>query len=74
MKNKNVFLKNFTKSHEKTLEASLEVSYLIGKTLKPCTSGESLILPVAIKTTSIMHGEKLAIVYDQYHNQVMLIK
>ncbi|XP_067143100.1 zinc finger BED domain-containing protein 5-like [Centruroides vittatus] len=42
----------------KALRASKEVSYLIGKTMKPHTIGESLIFPAATKMTSIMHGNK----------------
>ncbi|GFX83511.1 zinc finger MYM-type protein 6 [Trichonephila clavipes] len=51
-------LKKFTTLHQKALRASLEVSYLIGKTMKPHTIGESLILSSATKMTSIMHGDK----------------
>ncbi len=58
MKNQTVFMKTYTTIPEKSLRASLEVSYLIGKNLKPHTIEESLILPSAIKMTSIMHGEK----------------
>ncbi|GFW09352.1 protein FAM200A [Trichonephila clavipes] len=43
---------------QKELRASLEVSYLIEKTMKPNTIGESLTLPAATKMTSIMHGDK----------------
>ncbi|GFY11462.1 protein FAM200B [Trichonephila clavipes] len=51
-------LKKFTKIPQKALRASLEVSYLIGKAMKPHTIRESLILPAATKMTSIMHGDK----------------
>ncbi|GFV07505.1 zinc finger MYM-type protein 6 [Trichonephila clavipes] len=51
-------LKKFTTIPQNALRASLEVSYLIGKTMKPNTIGESLILPAATKMTSIMHGDK----------------
>ncbi|GFV56352.1 uncharacterized protein TNCV_4674701 [Trichonephila clavipes] len=49
---------NINFDYEKALRASLEVSYLIGKTMKPNTIGESLILPEATKMTSNMHGDK----------------
>ncbi|GFX36618.1 zinc finger MYM-type protein 6 [Trichonephila clavipes] len=51
-------LKKFTTIPQKSLLASLEVSYLKRKTMKPHTIGESLILPAATKMTSIMHGDK----------------
>ncbi|GFV75982.1 protein FAM200B [Trichonephila clavipes] len=51
-------LKKFTTTPQKALRVSLEVSYLIGKTMKPHTIGESFILPAATKMTSIMHGDK----------------
>ncbi|GFW80452.1 zinc finger MYM-type protein 6 [Trichonephila clavipes] len=51
-------LKKFTTIPQKALRASLEVSYLIGKTMKSLTIEESLILPAATKMTSIMHGDK----------------
>ncbi|GFY17205.1 reverse transcriptase domain-containing protein [Trichonephila clavipes] len=51
-------LKKFKTIPQKALRASLEVSYLIGKTMKPHTIGESLIYPAATKMTSIMHGDK----------------
>ncbi|GFU69835.1 zinc finger MYM-type protein 6 [Trichonephila clavipes] len=51
-------LKKFTTIPQNALRASLEVSYLIGKTMKSNTIGESLILPAATKMTSIMHGDK----------------
>ncbi|GFW56260.1 reverse transcriptase domain-containing protein [Trichonephila clavipes] len=50
-------LKKFT-IPQKALRASLEISYLIGKTMKPHTIGETLILPAATEMTSIMHGDK----------------
>ncbi|GFT29332.1 protein FAM200B [Trichonephila clavipes] len=50
-------LKKFTTIPQKALQASLEVSYLIGKTMKPHTIGESLIHPTATKMTSIIHGD-----------------
>ncbi|GFV12361.1 zinc finger MYM-type protein 6 [Trichonephila clavipes] len=51
-------LKKFTTIPQKALRASLEVSYLIGKTMKPHTIRESLILPAATKMTSLTHGDK----------------
>ncbi|GFV87112.1 protein FAM200B [Trichonephila clavipes] len=51
-------LKKFTTIPQKALRASLEASYLIGKTMIPHTIGESLILPAATKIISIMHGDK----------------
>ncbi|GFU69001.1 protein FAM200B [Trichonephila clavipes] len=57
LKNQSANLKKFTTIPHKALRASLEVSYLIGKTMKPHTIGESLILPAATKMTSIMHGD-----------------
>ncbi|GFW75382.1 zinc finger MYM-type protein 6 [Trichonephila clavipes] len=54
-------LKDFTTISQKALRASLEVSYLIGKTMKPLTIGEFLIHPAASKITSIMHGDKYGI-------------
>ncbi|GFT53134.1 zinc finger MYM-type protein 6 [Trichonephila clavipes] len=60
-------LKKFTTIPEKALQTSLEVSYLIGKTMKPLTIGESLILPAATKMTSIMHA-------DKYGNQLKTIQ
>jgi hypothetical protein len=38
----------------------LKASYLITKTKKPHTIGESLFVPVAIKITEILHGKKYA--------------
>ncbi|GFX78565.1 protein FAM200B [Trichonephila clavipes] len=58
MKIQSANLKKFIAIPQKALRASLEVSYLIGKTMKPHTIGESLILPAATKMTSIMHGVK----------------
>ncbi|GFY30779.1 protein FAM200A [Trichonephila clavipes] len=51
-------LKKLTTILQKALRASLEVSYLIRKRMKPHIIGESLILPPATKMTSIMHGDK----------------
>lgn len=56
---KNV-LRNFTSVSKKALAASLEALYLIAKTKKPHSIGESLILPASIKIVSIMHGESYA--------------
>jgi hypothetical protein len=50
-------MRNFTSVPTKVLAQSLEASYLIAKTKKPHSIGESLVLPVAIKIVSIMHGE-----------------
>lgn len=58
LKIQSAHLKKFATIPQKALRASLEVSYLIGKTMKPHTIGESLILPAATKMTSIMHGDK----------------
>nr|XP_042900694.1 zinc finger MYM-type protein 6-like [Parasteatoda tepidariorum] len=58
LKIQNAHLKKFTTIPQKALRASLKVSYLMGKTMKPHTIGESLILPAATKMTSIMHGDK----------------
>lgn len=52
------FMEKHTTVPQKALRASLEVSYLIGRNMKPHTIGESLVLPAAIKIISIMHGEK----------------
>ncbi|XP_025415530.1 SCAN domain-containing protein 3-like [Sipha flava] len=46
---------NFTSVPIKALAASLKASYLIAKTKKPHSIGESLVLPAAIKIVSIMH-------------------
>ncbi|GFV57711.1 protein FAM200B [Trichonephila clavipes] len=51
-------LKKFTTIPQKALQASLEISYLIGKTMKPHTIGESLIHPTATKMTSIIQSDK----------------
>jgi hypothetical protein len=51
---------NFTSVPIKALAASLKASYLIAKTKKPHSIGESLVLPAAIKIVSIMHGESYA--------------
>ncbi|XP_071041762.1 protein FAM200A-like [Parasteatoda tepidariorum] len=60
LKIQSAHLKKFTIIPQKALRASLEVSYLIGKAMKPHTIGESLILPAATKMTltSIRHGDK----------------
>ncbi|GFW67875.1 protein FAM200B [Trichonephila clavipes] len=58
LKIKSANLKKYTTIPQKALRASLEVFYLIGKTMKPHTIGESLIHPAATKMTSIMHGDK----------------
>ncbi|GFW39993.1 hypothetical protein TNCV_5116761 [Trichonephila clavipes] len=65
----NANLKKFTTIPQKALRSSLEVSYLIGKTMKPHTIGESLIHPAATKMTSIMHGNKYGNELKQYHYQ-----
>jgi hypothetical protein len=41
------------------LGASLEASYLIGKTMKSRNISESLILLAAIEMVSVMHGENM---------------
>jgi hypothetical protein len=43
---------------KKALLASFEVSYLIAKRKKPHTTGETLLLPAAVKMCEIMYGEK----------------
>ncbi|GFV84122.1 protein FAM200B [Trichonephila clavipes] len=63
-------LKKFATIPQKALRASLEVSYLIGKTMKPHSIGESLILPAATKMTSVMQGDKYGNeLKKQYHYQ-----
>lgn len=52
------FMQLYVSVSQKALRASLEVSYLIGKNMKPHNTGESLVLPAAIKIASIMHREK----------------
>lgn len=58
MQRQKIWMMKHTTVPQKALNASLEVSYLIGKNMKPHTIGESLVLPAAIKMVSIMHGEK----------------
>ena len=53
----NFFNKQVTTS-SKALRASLEVSHLIAKSMKPHNIGESLVLPAAIMMCRIMHGDK----------------
>ncbi|VVC45848.1 Hypothetical protein CINCED_3A000273 [Cinara cedri] len=53
-------MRNFTSVPIKALAASLEASYLIAKTKKSHSIGESLVLLAAIKIVSIMHGESYA--------------
>jgi hypothetical protein len=43
---------------KKVLRASYEASYLIAKAKKQHTISESLIMPVTIKITKILHGKK----------------
>ena len=50
-------MRQFSSVPIKALAALLEASYLIAKTKKPHSIGESLVLPAAIKIVSIMHGE-----------------
>jgi hypothetical protein len=53
-----VLIEQHTTVPKKVLRASYEASYSIAKAKKPHTIGESLIMPVAIKITEIMHGKK----------------
>ncbi|XP_008178224.1 protein FAM200B-like [Acyrthosiphon pisum] len=50
----------FSTVSQKALVAPFEVSYLIAKTKKPHSIGESLVLPAAIKIVTAMHGEAYA--------------
>jgi hypothetical protein len=45
---------------KKVLRASYKALYLIAKAKMPHTNGESLIMPVTIKITEILHGKKYA--------------
>uniref|UniRef100_A0A8C1YEQ7 Uncharacterized protein n=1 Tax=Cyprinus carpio TaxID=7962 RepID=A0A8C1YEQ7_CYPCA len=49
----------------KAQKASYEVAYLIAKTKKPHTIGETLIKPAAIVMSRVMHGDKLAAELEQ---------
>lgn len=53
-------INKFSTVSQKALVASFEVSYLIAKTKKPHSIGESLVLPAAIKIVTAMHGEAYA--------------
>lgn len=46
--------------NSKHLEASYEASYLTSNTKKPFTIGEELALPIGIRMTEIIHGQKNA--------------
>ena len=46
--------------NKKYLRAPYEASYLITNAKKPFTIGEDLVLPVAIRMTEIIHGQKYA--------------
>ncbi|KAF2361853.1 hypothetical protein FHG87_007398, partial [Trinorchestia longiramus] len=45
-------------TNSKYLRASFEASYIIAKTKQPFTIGEGLALPIAIRNTVIINGEK----------------
>ena len=47
-------------TNSKYLRASFEAPYLIAKAKKPFTIGEELALPIAIRITEIISGEKCA--------------
>ncbi|CAL9691707.1 unnamed protein product [Knipowitschia caucasica] len=49
----------------KAQRASYEVAYVIARTKKPHTIGESLIKPAAIAMSRIMHGDKQAAELEQ---------
>jgi len=53
-------INKFSTVSQKALVASFEVSYLIAKTKKPHSIGESLVLPAAIKIVTAMQGEAYA--------------
>jgi hypothetical protein len=55
-----VLIEQHTAVPIKILRAAYEASYLIAKAKKPHTIGESLIMPVAIKITEILHGKEYA--------------
>ena len=47
-------------TNSKYLRASYEASYLIAKSKKQFTIGEELVLPVAVRMTEIIHGQRYA--------------
>ena len=53
-------MEEFLSTSEKCQKASYEVAYLIAKDKKPDTIGETLIKPVAVANSQIMHGDKIA--------------
>ena len=60
MLSENKTTKEFLSTSEKCQKASYEVAYLIAKDKKPHTIRETLIKPVAVAISQIMHGDKIA--------------